>query len=207
MNILRTKFSKRQNRVLNSTIHWAVETFQNELVDTLCDFGAISVVDLNGQSALHVAAIVGNSEAAALLINAGVHVDVMDGKGQTPLHLAVDFGQINLIQTLISCSANVDVVDWLGETALHHAITLQKTVRASLTADKGMAIQRHRNETLLYRPNSERLEETIKIIETLLAAGANANVLNNLGETALHRVIKKYYVGEKPIGCIEANVI
>jgi ankyrin repeat protein len=75
--------------------------------------------DLNGQTALHLAAERGHVALVALLLDLGAVPDVVDTRGRTALHVAASHGQVHVIEHVVSADPNlVDVPDLQGRTAL-----------------------------------------------------------------------------------------
>ena len=78
-------------------------------------------VDDNGRTGLHIAAINGNLQIAAILIKASARLDVRDRLGNTPLHLAADRGQVEVATLLLDAGAPPDPENRNGMTALMSA--------------------------------------------------------------------------------------
>ncbi|CAH1795709.1 unnamed protein product [Owenia fusiformis] len=81
----------------------------------------INYQDEDGMSALHQAALVGNTEIMYALLESGAQVDVKDNKGMRPLHYAAWQGKMEPVKILLdnkSCS-NEQAND--GESPLHLA--------------------------------------------------------------------------------------
>ena len=75
-------------------------------------------VDDNGRTGLHIAAINGNLQIAAILIKAKAHLDVKDPLGNAPLHLAAERNQIEMARLLLDVGAAVDPDNRNGMTPL-----------------------------------------------------------------------------------------
>ncbi len=84
--------------------------------------------DLNGQTALHVAA---TAEIATALLAGDANKEATDNCGRTPLLTACRANNLDVAQTLIENKANVDHVDSFGENALL-AILKHSEVNADL---------------------------------------------------------------------------
>lgn len=61
----------------------------------------------DGSSPLHVAAWVGNDDAARLLIRLGANIESKDKELVTPLHFAAWRGSMSVLKSLLDCGANV----------------------------------------------------------------------------------------------------
>ena len=72
---------------------------------------------------LHVAAILGLTETAAALLDAGAEVDAIskDMLAQTPAHKAAYYGMVETFALLVSRGAVVDTWDGKKETPAHTA--------------------------------------------------------------------------------------
>ncbi len=74
-----------------------------------------------GDTPLHIAAINGNLEAIALLLQEGAELNAKGEDGMTPLHYAVQMGQIEAIKILIEHAADSTLTDEFGDTPLTKA--------------------------------------------------------------------------------------
>jgi len=92
-------------------------------VDKLVERGAeIFTIDLDGFSALHWAAAMGNVDAMDRLIDAGADIDGESDNGDTALHRASRFGRHDCLKSLISVyGADLHVCNKEGKTALEVA--------------------------------------------------------------------------------------
>lgn len=92
--------------------------------------------NLQGKTALHVAAIKGNEEFVRTLCDVGADFDMPDAQGNTPLHYASAWGHLHIIQILIERGCQFAAKNSEGFTALDYAYstttwdTLQDTARA-----------------------------------------------------------------------------
>lgn len=79
----------------------------------------------DGFAALHLAALNGHREVAAILLsqNGGrAKVDLRNKRRQTPLHLATSQGHWSIVELLVHTGADVGSADEDGDTVLHIAI-------------------------------------------------------------------------------------
>ncbi|XP_030831008.1 ankyrin repeat domain-containing protein 12 isoform X2 [Strongylocentrotus purpuratus] len=74
-----------------------------------------------GETALHMAAIKGDSQMALNLINQGAEVNVQDFAGWTPLHEACNHGYYEVAKVLIKAGASVNTMGLEDDTPLHDA--------------------------------------------------------------------------------------
>ncbi|NP_001129639.1 CASK interacting protein 2 L homeolog [Xenopus laevis] len=77
--------------------------------------------DADGFSALHHAALTGNSELLLLLLETQASVDIKDGNGMRPLHYAAWQGQPEPVRLLLRASASVNAASNDGQIPLHLA--------------------------------------------------------------------------------------
>lgn len=79
----------------------------------------------DGFAALHLAALNGHRDVAALLLannDGGATVDLRNNRRQTPLHLAVSQGHWALVELLLRRNADILATDEDGDTVVHIAI-------------------------------------------------------------------------------------
>lgn len=85
----------------------------------------VDVKKEDGFAALHLAALNGHKEVAAILLsqNGGrAKVDLRNNRRQTPLHLATSQGHWSLVEFLVQHNADIASTDEDGDTVLHIAI-------------------------------------------------------------------------------------
>nr|CAD7404847.1 unnamed protein product [Timema cristinae] len=111
--LLGATVSKRGNHdsELAAYLHW------------LC-YNCGLVADVQGRTALHVAASCGRRGVVHWLIkNKGANINARDiESGYTPLHRSVFYGQIHVATELIELGANMSVMDYDDLTPLDHAM-------------------------------------------------------------------------------------
>jgi ankyrin repeat protein len=98
-------------------------------------------------------------DTVAALLEHGADVNVQVGNGWTPLMYACLFGRPTLVQLLLEHKADANVQDLGGWTALYR--------------------------TVLFARSDTKDSKYIDIIRQLMAHGANPNLADNAGETAL----------------------
>ena len=79
-------------------------------------------INSEGCTALHLASIDGNFQAASLLIQHNAHVDIKSDNGQTPLHKAASMGRDKVVKLLLEKSSSINAIDRNKNTPLHLAI-------------------------------------------------------------------------------------
>ena len=75
-------------------------------------------IDESGHTGLHIAAMNGNLQIAAILIKAGAKLDPKDRLGNTPLHYAAERDRVEVVQLLLDLGVPVDPENRNGMTPL-----------------------------------------------------------------------------------------
>jgi len=108
-----------------TVLHEAVSGQHVEIVEMLCDSGfEVDSVDLEGNSALHLAAREGYDDILRTLVTKGADINKRNKCGETPLHHATtNQGNCKLcIQSLLEFGAEVNCMDDEGRTPLYGAL-------------------------------------------------------------------------------------
>ncbi|XP_052800137.1 GA-binding protein subunit beta-1-like [Mya arenaria] len=92
-------------------------------IQALVDAGvAVNSADQNGETALHVAAWVGEQTMTQELLDSGAETNVQNQNGQTPLHIAAGRGHDTVVHCLLRDGCDVNTKTKYTEmTALHLA--------------------------------------------------------------------------------------
>ncbi|XP_023314862.1 serine/threonine-protein phosphatase 6 regulatory ankyrin repeat subunit C-like [Trichogramma pretiosum] len=170
---------------------------RRELFDIYDNF-EMNYTDDSGLSHLHVACVSGCAKAVEKFLEHGQDPNlVWEETGDTPLHMALANGCKNLIRLLLSRGADPNVANKEGLTALHVLCQRENddghlseiffdTVQAeALTVD---ALDAYGNAPLHFAVDNRLSVAT----ESLLRLGANPNLTNEDGSTALHVACSKY---------------
>lgn len=129
------------------------------------------------------------------LINKGADVNhpggKLDVKGWTPLHFAAHYNNLPIVEKLIELGADPSIKCQKGETpAMIAAIKCgSRLISKFIVAGVDVNARSSRNETLLMLAAQSIARNPKETFEVLLKAGANVNLQNNLGDTALHMAI------------------
>lgn len=97
-----------------------VRTSKNKLLGSTKRLN-VNYQDSDGFSALHHAALSGNSELLLLLLETQAAVDIKDGNGMRPLHYAAWQGQPEPVRLLLRAAASVNAASNDGQIPLHLA--------------------------------------------------------------------------------------
>jgi ankyrin repeat protein len=139
------------------------------------------------QSALHLAAIEGYHEIAALLILRGADIDLKDIEGKTPLRYALENDNLAVVDVLVKDEAGLFVKDNRGVHPLKYAIE-EKSQHLERLIGKYVIDQEDEfgNNLLHYAAESGR----IGVVRLALEKGASADSLNSFSETPLDVALK-----------------
>ncbi|MDD2898325.1 MAG: ankyrin repeat domain-containing protein [Desulfuromonadaceae bacterium] len=96
----------------------------HEVAQSLVNHGAdVKVTDINGDSPLYLAALIGDAGLVELFLNHGASLD--DARsGETPLHGAIAEHHRDVAELLINRGANVTIKNMSGRTPLHFLAAL-----------------------------------------------------------------------------------
>ncbi|XP_012878953.1 PREDICTED: ankyrin repeat domain-containing protein 61 [Dipodomys ordii] len=151
-------------------VHRILTDIQNNAVKCLrilCEHGAqvnARVDNDNKDSPLHLAITYGTYPILSILAQSGAQVNATNESSMTPLHMAAEILNKDMIETLIVCGANVNcAVPSTGNTALKLAVRTASSKAGQLLA------------------------AGVGCIRLLLTHGANVNVQDHEGKTALHQ--------------------
>jgi len=137
------------------------------VVNILLDQGAnIRAATTGGQTVLHGAARLGDTELARYLVDRGANVRAVDANSETALHNAARIANVEIVRYLIDQGADVHAVTAEGETILHAACS-----RADITT----------------------LPSSSSILEVLLDHGIDVNAKDVTGSTSLHLLYDQCY--------------
>ncbi|KAM7439076.1 Protein fem-1 B [Porites harrisoni] len=160
----------------------------------LTDHGAnIDLQDREGYSSLHYAA--GNisdlCDVLDFLITNGADVNAFTNDKFTPLIIASNCNNLNVVNSLIKYGANIHLVDRCGRTALHYSITVvdhdSVTVLRSLIKN-GADVNALTNDNCSPLMMSS-LSGSVNVVTILVENGANMDIQNQNGDTALHYAV------------------
>lgn len=173
--------------VHGSEIHTAVEkndlTKLKQLVEK--DERWLAITFRDKQTALHLAAIKGNLEAAKILLKKPSQLKELDDSGNSPFHHALSACNEPLITFFLDNGGDLAFCNKQGRNGLHLVVaTSQKTniKLATLLLDKGMDVNAPSKDSF---QTPLTLARSVEMIRLLLQRGANVN-LKMEDRTALH---------------------
>ncbi|XP_070274192.1 ankyrin repeat domain-containing protein 6 isoform X7 [Myotis yumanensis] len=137
------------------------------------------------QTALHRAAVVGNTEVISALTQEGCALDRQDKDGNTALHEASWHGFSQSVKLLVKAGANVLAKNKAGNTALHLACqnSHSQSTRVLLLGGSRADLKNNAGDTCLHV--AARYNH-LSIIKLLLSAFCSVHEKNQAGDTALH---------------------
>ena len=140
----------------------------------------------DGQTPLHLSAIMGHNAIAAYLLENNANTGVQDSSGATPLHEAIRYGNLEIAKMLLDAGANINAKDNLGKTPIMLIIP-----KAKITDTYNLLIRYKADlnqadtygDTVLH--TATMLHAGSNLIKTLTANGADINARNKEGVTPL----------------------
>jgi ankyrin repeat protein len=151
-------------------------------------------IELSSQSQrLHIAISHGIEEEVTSLLSSGVSVNTRDGVNNSPLHTAILRGNISIVKSLLNYGANVDAIGFHGKTPLHLADVSKGLVQLLLKHQPNLSLQDNEGNTILHQMlqvNGWWDDLDVKgMIRMILSSGSDINIMNQLGESPLHRIV------------------
>jgi ankyrin repeat protein/cytochrome c551/c552 len=158
----------------------------------------VHVKDSRGETALGLAATIGEVETMRLLLAKGADAGAVNAKGETPIILATKSKRPEAVRLLIEKRVDVNVASTSFNTVRHGPIAMIKLtplhraaafgpvemVRDLLKAGAEVNCRDSRGLTpLMFSVATEY--QSPEIVKALLQAGADVNARDNTGETAL----------------------
>eukprot|EP01105_Mastigella_eilhardi_P028254 TRINITY_DN9191_c0_g1_i1.p1 TRINITY_DN9191_c0_g1~~TRINITY_DN9191_c0_g1_i1.p1 ORF type:complete len:490 (+),score=134.15 TRINITY_DN9191_c0_g1_i1:981-2450(+) len=152
--------------------------------------------DGEGRTLMHAAAFSNNVDLVAYLIGKGAAVDLEDSDGWTPLMSALNEGNTKTAQVLLSHGASAAVANRRGQTPLHlltkcrHLDDASFDILTTLLRTQGLDVNLRSSDgkTALFMGCTAALNaQRIALLERLLQAGADPNIVDKEEKTPLAR--------------------
>lgn len=146
----------------------------------------------DGQTPLHIAAILGHKSVARYLLENNAETFVQDSSGATPLHEAVRYGNSEIIQALLNSGANINAKDNLGKTPIMLIMPQDKINEIYSIFQRFHADLNEKDmygDTVLH--NAAMMNVNADIASKLVKGGANVNARNKEGVTPLEIAVQK----------------
>jgi ankyrin repeat protein len=139
----------------------------------------------DGLTGLHIAAVMGHSDLAELLLLSKADVNATDNVGATPLHAAGELGRRNVAELLLANGADVNANAKGAVTPLHHAAAFgHKDVVGLLLTKKAIVDARSNTGSTPLMLASARGHK--EVAELLLKSGADIYAKDDDGWSPLH---------------------
>ncbi len=144
--------------------------------DKGCDLNAKNAV---GETPLHLAVRVNRAKDVAFLLENGANPSLTNNDGNTPYQEALKIGNLKILNMLATHSTKVKreyPIDALGNTELHHAVIKRDLKRVKELCAAGANVNaknKYNIAPIEYAPTKECKTEEIKILDELIAHGAN----------------------------------
>jgi ankyrin repeat protein len=182
-----------------SPLHLAVKTGRLHLVKTLLEFGAAAnCQDPNGNTPLHISP---SSEITALLLEVGrANPNMPDAEGRCALHYAVRRLDIASVQHFVRFKLEVNMADntdwqtplhWAARMLVPQSVAQARAKIADLlcSASADVNAQDKDGNTALHHTVILESQEACDVLEILLNAKADPNIMNAKQQTPLHLLL------------------
>lgn len=160
--------------------------------------------DIDGWSAIHLAAGNGATDIIYMLLEAGVGVDHISREGATPLHVSSYNGHLDAVELFVSRGANLNAcccTDTVcNRTPLHLAARCGRADVSTFLCDKGADIEREDDNGMTPLHLAVDVAEMIRghtpsispswVVEALCLNGANVNHVATKGGSVLFNATK-----------------
>jgi ankyrin repeat protein len=151
------------------------------LIDKKAD---VNLVNVHGQSPLHIAVGANNIEAARMLIDAGAIIDLPDKNGVTPLTIAMANKNNDMVNFLIDKGADIKQLDADGFGLLHLAVHFDNIEAMELLIDKELDVNKA-NGSGCSPLHTAIAKNNTPAIKTLIKNKADVNKLTPYNELPL----------------------
>lgn len=146
----------------------------------------------DGQTPLHVAAILGHNSIVNFLLENGADPSAQDSSGATPLHEAIRYGNLGIAKALLDSGANVNACDNLGKPPVMVIIpkeSMMDTYHLLLAYKADLTQKDMFGDTVLHTVTMINVDK--EIVEFLINNGADLNAKNKEGSTPLSIAVQK----------------
>jgi ankyrin repeat protein len=172
----------------NTAIHIAMRNKADvKVVELIVNLqGDIHARNKEGNTAIHLAAMVDHGAAGTLLLARNADIFAPNSKGESPLYLA--FHSSGAVREWMLTQSTLDAKDGLGNTALHYVALWKKGVYVTLLAQKGAKVDAPNAmmETPLFMAARSNTPDTV---QAMVKAGASINARDAQGNSPLHHAI------------------
>ena len=181
-----------ENSLGCTPMYYATSLFSTHKIKSLADIGASGARIYRNRPVLHMAAIKHSASLLKALVEAGTSIDCRDEDGRTVLHYANQFRSNRVLEEVLALGADPNARDREGNTPLHtvagslalhsmHPVFLANFQKAGARLNTC----NDRGETILHKLPWRQPPRAKFWLESLLAAGANPDIMDNSGQTPL----------------------
>jgi len=187
--------SKLQGNYGIKKIHLAV--LRSDLADTQAQLTAgaeINAPDEVGNTPLHLALGLGETEIAEWLIGQGANLQAKANDGRAMVHAAAAGGQVELLEKLVAEGLKLDAKNALGQGPLHLACAAGQTETVEWLLGQGQTVtapDANGNTPL----HTAVIHGRAGLAKPLIDAGADPKQLNTLSQAAFHLACATGQVG------------
>ncbi len=146
----------------------------------------------DGQTPLHLAAIMGHNAIAKYLLECDADTGVQDSSGATPLHEAIRYGNIEIAKALLNSGADVNAKDNLGKTPVMLILPKDKLAelyKLLITYRADLSQKDMYGDSVLHTAAMQAVDGTTIIL--LISGGADVDARNKEGVTPLAIAVQK----------------
>lgn len=185
---------------INAVLLMAISQKEIKIIETLINNGAdLNAADINGDTPLHHAVIMGDASVINCLLDKNVNVNAVNNKGENPLFLAAEmnYGHFsNNFKALLDKSADIDTTLYIAATR-NSGIIFQDLIDNGANISTALYIAAEKGDTnaIEYLLNKHAdINKTLQIavqksntnvIKILLNNGANINAASPDRDTPL----------------------
>jgi serine/threonine protein kinase len=179
----------------------AVLEIAQELINAKVNFNAFNN---NDDTPLHTALQTDNKLLFEELLKQTQQFDAKNAQGQTLLMRAIEHRRLDLVKMLVKKVANVNTPDKSGKTPLMIAISKADSPTTSITYPANPNNTPVNIHSASPSDFADRKSQTREIIKLLINYGANPNLTDIKGDTALHMMNTSV---SQPLNCLNDNFL
>uniref|UniRef100_A0A8C5HQN6 Serine/threonine-protein phosphatase 6 regulatory ankyrin repeat subunit C-like n=1 Tax=Gouania willdenowi TaxID=441366 RepID=A0A8C5HQN6_GOUWI len=173
-----------RDKVWHTPLHMAAANWATGCAEALIPHVcSLDAGDRSGRTPLHHAAYSGHEEMVYALLRKGAGVGAKDKQERQPIHLAAHLGHVGVVKLLLSYGGDVMCTDKRGYTPLHAAAANAQSDMVMYLLSLGVERNYHGNTPLHLAAASS---SGVLCLEMLVSNGADVNIRNKDGRSALH---------------------